>query len=211
MTRKGSGFFITVEGIEGVGKSTCVQWIKSYLSQQQVDFEVTREPGGTAIAEQIRDIVLTQQTEVLADDTELLLMFAARAQHLAQVIWPALHAGKWVVSDRFTDASYAYQGGGRGIDPQRIQVLEQWVQGDLQPDVTLLLDAPLEIALERMRQRRKLDRIEAQEQQFFDKVRKMYLTRAHAEPERFYIIDAAQSIEQVQQKVFTILENVTVS
>ncbi len=211
MTRKGSGFFITVEGIEGVGKSTCVQWIKSYLSQQQVDFEVTREPGGTAIAEQIRDIVLTQQTEVLADDTELLLMFAARAQHLAQVIWPALHAGKWVVSDRFTDASYAYQGGGRGIDPQRIQVLEQWVQGDLQPDVTLLLDAPLEIALERMRQRRKLDRIEAQEQQFFDKVRKMYLTRAHAEPERFHIIDAAQSIEQVQQKVFTILENVTVS
>ena len=200
--------FITVEGIEGVGKSTCMLWIKDYLTQHKIDFQLTREPGGTAIAEQIRDIVLKQQTEILADDTELLLMFAARAQHIARVIRPALAAGKCVVSDRFTDASYAYQGGGRGIDPERIKVLEQWVQGDLQPDVTILLDAPIEIALERMHQRRNLDRIEAEQRQFFYKVRQMYLARASAAPKRFHIIDASQAMQQVQQRVIAVLETV---
>ena len=197
---KGS-MFITVEGIEGVGKSTAVATLANLLQAQGRTVCITREPGGTPIAEAIRRVLLDNYSEPMEIDTELLLMFAGRAQHIATVIEPALARGEWVLSDRFTDASYAYQGGGRHISDERIAILEQWVQGTLSPDITLLLDAPEDLALARAKKRSDLDRIEQEALHFFSNVRAKYLARAEAEPERFYCIDASASLEEVHTQL----------
>jgi len=180
------------------------------MLQQSLDaagkkLHVTREPGGTDLSEQIRGLLLDHRQTAMDSDTELLLMFAARAQHLAQLIRPALAAGEWVLCDRFTDATYAYQGGGRGIDMARIALLEDWVQGSLRPDLTLLLDLPIDVGMARAGQRGELDRFEREKVDFFEKVRQTYRDRAAAEPERFRVIDAAQDIEQVQQQITAVL------
>ena len=191
------GKFITLEGGEGVGKSTQLEVIREHLERAGIPLLMTREPGGTPFAEQLRELLLAPREEEVAVDCELLLMFAARAQHLVQAIRPALDAGTWVVSDRFTDATFAYQGGGRGIDMQRIADLERWVLDGFGPDVTFLLDAPVEIGLERMRERGDLDRFEEEQAEFFARVRQVYLDRARAEPARWRLIDAAQPLETV--------------
>lgn len=200
------GKFITVEGTEGVGKSTNMAFVENYLQQAGIDVVVTREPGGTPLSEKIRDMLLDAKQVAICEDTELLMMFAARAQHLNELILPALDKGQWVLCDRFTDASYAYQGGGRGIDETRIAELEQWVQGDLRPDLTLLLDMPIDEGLERAGKRSAPDRFEQEKQDFFEKVRNCYLERAERYPERFKVIDARPAIEQVQQQITEALE-----
>jgi dTMP kinase len=200
------GMFLTIEGIEGVGKSTAVKFIQSILSEAHQDFIVTREPGGTVLAEKIRQLLLKpNQEEILVPETELLLMFASRAQHIATVIMPAVIAGKWVISDRFVDASYAYQGGGRGFDVARIQILDQWVVGDLQPDVTILLDASPAVGMARARHRSSQDRIEQEKTDFFERVRSAYLARAKENPARFRVIDAAQPVAKVQAEIKKVL------
>ncbi|MFT5722315.1 MAG: dTMP kinase [Motiliproteus sp.] len=201
-----TGKFITIEGGEGVGKSTNVEHLRALLRAQQLRFVDTREPGGTPLAEEIRAALLAEREEPVSSDCELLLMFAARAQHLAQVIQPALARGDWVLCDRFTDATFAYQGGGRQLDWQRIEQLEQLVQGDLRPDLTLLLDVPVEVGLARARQRGELDRFEQEQQAFFERVRQAYLRRADAEPDRFRIIDAAQPLAHVQQQISRVMQ-----
>jgi len=200
-----SGYFITVEGGEGVGKSSNLSFIESWLREAGKEVVMTREPGGTALGESIRKMLLDANTNHMAVDTELLLMFAARAQHLDEVIKPALAKDKWVVCDRFTDATYAYQGGGRGVDFQRIAQLEQWVQGNLRPDLTLLLDMPVQQGLQRAGQRSTPDRFEREQQHFFERVRETYLIRARQEPGRFRVIDAAPALEQVQQQIAAVL------
>lgn len=200
------GQFITVEGTEGVGKSTNMAFIESWLKKAGKELIITREPGGTELGEKLRAVLLDAKEQSMSDDTELLLMFAARAQHLHQVIQPALDTGKWVLCDRFTDATYAYQGGGRGIKMSRIAQLEQWVQGDLRPDMTLILDLPVDIGLERAGKRSAPDRFELEKHDFFNKVRDTYLARAAANPERYQVIDASPSISDVQQSIQTVLE-----
>ncbi len=199
------GLFITLEGGEGAGKSTQMAFVQQRLQDclQAVGrrLQVTREPGGTELGERIRELLLDHRQAVMDSDTELLLMFAARAQHLAQLIRPALAAGDWVLCDRFTDATYAYQGGGRGIAMSRIAVLENWVQGELRPDLTLLLDLPVEVGMARAGDRGELDRFEREQRAFFERVRQTYRARAAAEPGRYHIIDAAQGIEQVQTQI----------
>jgi len=199
------GLFITLEGGEGAGKSTQMafvqQRLEDHLHAVGKRLHVTREPGGTELGEQIRGLLLDHRQTDMDSDTELLLMFAARAQHLAQLIRPTLTDGDWVLCDRFTDATYAYQGGGRGIDMARIAALEDWVQGDLRPDLTLLLDLPIEVGMARAGERGELDRFEREQQAFFERVRQTYRDRAVAEPERYRVIDAAQSIEQVQAQI----------
>ena len=182
--------FVTVEGTEGVGKSTLIAALREHLTARGVDAVYTREPGGTPIGEAARRILLDTGHDDMAPDTELLLMFAARAQHAAAVIRPALESGRWVVSDRFTDASYAYQGGGRGTAIQRIEELEDWTLGTLRPDLTLLLDAPVEVGLARAVQRGASDRFERERTAFFERVRNVYLQRAGREPTRFRVLDA---------------------
>lgn len=194
-----SGLFITLEGGEGVGKSTQLAVIRSYLAAVGKNVLMTREPGGTAFAEAIRDLLLAPRDEAVAEDAELLLMFAARADHLKKCIRPALDAGTWVVCDRFTDATYAYQGGGRGVSKTRIAELENLVQQGLHPDLTLLLDAPVDVGLQRAKARKgEPDRFERENVAFFNRVRDTYLARAAAEPQRFRIIDAARPVEQVR-------------
>lgn len=193
------GIFITLEGPEGAGKTTNQIYLAEQLRAQGVQVTLTREPGGTALAEQIRDILLAPHDEAMAVDTELLLMFAARAQHLAEVIVPALAAGQVVICDRFTDATYAYQGGGRGLDCSRIAQLEQFVQGDLRPDLTLLFDLSVSEGMARAVARGKLDRFEQEQQEFFEAVRHSYLQRAQAEPERFRLVNAQQALADVQK------------
>ena len=194
--------FITVEGVEGVGKTTALNYIKELLAQAQIDALFTREPGGTEFAEAFRRLLLLEKyEEEMCGETELLLVFAARAQHLARVIKPAIAAGIWVVSDRFTDASYAYQGAGRGLSVARIAEIETWVQGDFRPDLTLLLDAPVEIAMARANKRAALDRIEAETKDFFIRARAAYLARAEQEPKRFRIVDASQDLVTVQAQI----------
>jgi dTMP kinase len=201
------GLFITVEGIEGVGKSTNMAYVHQCLLEHGVEVVLTREPGGTELAEKIRHLLLDHRNDNMADDTELLLMFAARAQHLAELIKPALAAGKWVLCDRFTDATYAYQGGGRGIDMSRIAQLEQWVQGDLRPDLTLLLDTPVEVGLARAAGRQQeADRFEREKQAFFEKVRNAYLHMAAQAPQRYRVIDASQQLEQVKMALAKVIE-----
>ena len=193
------GKFITVEGIEGVGKTTNLEFIHQQLLAAGRDVVVTREPGGTTLGEAIRGLLLDPAYTGMDSTCELQLMFAARAQHLAQVIWPALDRGQWVLCDRFTDATYAYQGGGRGIDGSVIARLEDLVQGDFRPDVTLLLDVPVEIGLSRAGKRGELDRFEQEQVGFFERVRSYYLAMAEQYGERYRIIDASLPLEQVQQ------------
>ncbi len=191
--------FITLEGSEGVGKSTNVEHVAQTLAGLGIDAIVTREPGGTPLAERIRTLLLDVREERMTDLTELLLVFAARAQHIDRVIRPALAAGRWVVCDRFTDATYAYQGGGRGLSTAAISTLENLVQGSLRPDLTIYLDVPVDVAAARIADR-ELDRFEREQRQFFEDVRAAYLALARSEP-RFRVIDAAQSLDAVQADV----------
>ncbi len=200
------GRFITIEGGEGAGKSSNLDFVRRYLEQRGVELVTTREPGGTPLGEAIRAILLDRRNREMADDTELLLMFAARAQHLAERILPALEAGKWVLCDRFTDATYAYQGGGRGIPGERIAVLEQWVQKGLQPDLTLLLDIPVEQGMARAGARSAPDRFESERIAFFERVRAAYLEQARRFPERYRVIDASRPLAQVQRSLAEVLE-----
>lgn len=198
--------FITVEGIEGAGKTTCLNIIEQRVRQRGHPLLVTREPGGTVLGEELRTLLLGHRQEGMTDDTELLLMFAARAEHLQARILPALSARSWVLCDRFTDATYAYQGYGRGIDLGRIAILEQWVQGDRRPDLTLLMDLPVEIGLERAGKRSAPDRFESEASAFFERVRIGYLSLANAQPGRFRVIDAAQSLQQVADQVVSVID-----
>jgi dTMP kinase len=200
------GLFITVEGIEGVGKSTNMEYLHESLLAAGVEVVLTREPGGTELGEKIRGLLLDHNNQNMTDDTELMLMFAARAQHLAELIRPALAKGEWVLCDRFTDSTYAYQGGGRGIETRRIALLEDWVQGDFRPHVTLLLDVPVEVGMARAQARGELDRFEREQEAFFHQVREAYLDRARQEPGRFKIIDASCSIEEVQGQIDAVLD-----
>lgn len=202
----GKGRFITVEGIEGVGKSTHLAVIERHLRAVGREVVMTREPGGTPLGEKLRALLLDHRYDGMASDTELLLMFAARAEHLDKVIRPGIARGAWVVSDRFTDATYAYQGGGRGLGLPRIAALEEFVQGDMRPDVTLLLDAPLEVALARAAQRSAQDRFEKEQLDFFFRVRELYLQRARAEPARFRVIDASLALDEVERAVSAALD-----
>lgn len=200
--------FITLEGIEGAGKTTAIVFLAEYLRKANIDFILTREPGGTEIAEKIRRVILEHYQEKMHPDTEMLLYFAGRAQHLNQVIVPALVSNKWVICDRFTDATYAYQGGGRGLSQEKIAILEQWVQEDLRPDYTLLFDVPVSIGLGRIKKNRYLDRIEKEEELFFEKVRNCYLNRARKEPHRFYIINADKSFAEISEQIEVILRRI---
>jgi len=201
-----TGFFITLEGGEGAGKSTQHARIVEWLCAHGKEVVESREPGGTPVSEQIRQLLLDTANSGLDAHTELLLLFAARAQLLKQVIRPALAAGKIVVSDRFTDASYAYQGGGRQLGAERVGVLEQFVHGDLQPDLTLLFDVPLEQGMLRVAGRGKADRFEVESLNFFERVRNAYLARAQAHPHRFVVIDASMDQELVWKQVETALK-----
>jgi dTMP kinase len=198
---------VTIEGIEGVGKSSMVSRVQRNLEGRGRRVDVTREPGGTPIGDRLRELVLASGDTVPTSDTELLLIFAARAQHLARRIRPNLDAGVWVVCDRFTDATYAYQGGGRGIAAERIRTIEQWVQGDVRPYRTVLLDAPVELALSRAKGRGSSDRFERETLAFFERARATYLERAEAEPERFRVVDASQEPEYVGAAVAAAVED----
>ncbi|BBF86766.1 thymidylate kinase [Aquitalea magnusonii] len=198
MTRQ-TGCFITLEGIDGAGKSTHLGFIRDWLSTHGIAAEFTREPGGTPLGEQIRALLLAVDTEVSLD-AETLLMFASRQQLVSSVIRPALQAGRWVVSDRFSDSTFAFQGGGRGVPTERIAVLEDWVQQGLQPDLTLLFDVPLDVASQRMAGSRQLDRFEQEKADFHQRVRSAYLQRA-AQDARFRVLDATRSIAQLQQDI----------
>jgi len=195
------GKFITLEGGEGVGKTTNLTFIKELLQQHNIPVVVTREPGGTPLAEEIRNLLLDKDSEAVSEQAELLLMFAARAQHIKHVIEPALVQGNWVVCDRFTDATYAYQGGGRNMKVSAIEWLENMVQGPLRPDLTLLLDAPVEIGLARAKKRGGLDRFEAEKVTFFEHVRRAYLLQMELYPERIKLIKANQPLAEVQRAI----------
>ena len=198
--------FITVEGTEGVGKTTNINFIKSWLRQKEVKFVATREPGGTPLAEEIRDLLLKPRDELVVSSAELLLMFAGRAQHLNKVILPALQADTWVLCDRFTDATYAYQGFGRQMSSELIVQLENIVQGDIRPDLTLLLDIPVEIGLERANDRGDPDRFEQEQQDFFNRVRAGYLSLANENSDRYVVIDASQELQGVQTDIALALD-----
>lgn len=200
-----TGLFITLEGPEGAGKSTNRDYLAERLREQGVEVLLSREPGGTPLAERIRELLLAPSDEPMAVDTELLLVFAARAQHLQQVIRPALARGCVVLCDRFTDATYAYQGGGRGLPIERIAQLEQFVQDDLRPDLTLIFDLPIEVGLARAAARGRLDRFEQEGRGFFDAVRHAYLQRAAQAPQRYHVLNAAQTLEQVQADLDALL------
>lgn len=193
--------FITLEGIEGVGKTSNRDYIRTLLEATGKQCVVTREPGGTPLGESLRELLLQHSDEQMSDDAELLMMFAARAEHINKIIRPALDAGQYVLCDRFTEATYAYQGGGRGLDVSKIADLESWVQGDLRPDLTVILDAPVEIGRERAGKRSAPDRIEKEKNDFFDRVRNAYLDLAKQYPERICTVDASVELEQVQQQI----------
>ncbi|NQX89076.1 MAG: dTMP kinase [Halioglobus sp.] len=195
------GLFVTVEGGEGVGKSTNIDCLVNYLVDNDIEPVVTREPGGTVLGEDIRDVLLRVDGSGMQPMTELLLVFAARAQHIHEVIIPALDEGRWVVCDRFTDATYAYQSGGAGVAVETVSRLEELVQGSLRPDFTLLLDAPVVVGMARARGRGDLDRIERQESAFFDRVRDSYLQQAEQNSARYRVIDASVELAVVQQQV----------
>ncbi|MDZ7595581.1 MAG: dTMP kinase [Thiobacillus sp.] len=200
------GKFITLEGVDGAGKSTHLEFVADWLRRQGHEVIVTREPGGTPLGETLRELLLHQEMDA---DTELLLMFAARQEHLARLILPALERGAWVLSDRFTDASYAYQCGGRGIEVERIAALEAWVQRGFQPDLTLLFDVPPEVAEARRSAARVADRFEREADSFFSRVRHAYLDRAQAEPGRIRVLDARHSIVELQAEIGQLLQALT--
>lgn len=206
MSELSTGKFITLEGGEGVGKSTNLRFITQWLESRGIDFVQTREPGGTPLAEQLRTLLLEKRDELVDPTAELLMVFAARAQHLSEVIKPALANGKWVICDRFTDATYAYQGGGRGLDRDLIAQLEQTVQGALRPDRVLLLDLDPEIGLQRAAATGEADRFESEQTAFFNKVRAAYRERANAAPERYAVIDASKPLADVQAQLAQELE-----
>ena len=206
--RAGRGKFITLEGIEGVGKSTQLEHVADLIRAAGNSVICTREPGGTPLAEDIRDLLLTPSDEQVPPSGELLLMFAARAVHLENLIRPALLRGDWVVCDRFTDATYAYQGFGRGMARAEIGMLERLVQGELRPDLTILLDTPVEVGLARARKRGEPDRFESEKAQFFERVRCGYLEIAAAEPDRVRVVDAAGPIAEVNLVVASLLEKI---
>jgi len=195
------GKFITVEGIEGTGKSTNIDFLTSLIEKNGVEVLRTREPGGTPMAETIRQLLLDHDQETLPEIAELLLFFASRSLHLRNAIVPALEAGKWVVCDRFTDASRAYQGSGRGLDMDRIEQLAEWVQEGMEPDLTILLDAPAEIGMQRAADRGAGDRMDSQELSFYRRVREGYLGLAEQHPARFAVVDASRSLAQVQASI----------
>ena len=195
------GKFITFEGIDGAGKSTHIEWVAERL-RARANVVTTREPGGTPLGEDLRQLLLHRKMHL---ETEALLMFAARREHIAEVIEPALVRGDWVISDRFTDATFAYQGGGRGLALNRLAALEQWVQGGLQPDLTLLFDVPLETASARLAGAREPDKFEAESRAFFERTRTEYLRRAAEAPQRFRVIDATRSIDQIRVTLEEIL------
>lgn len=199
------GKFLTIEGTEGTGKSTNLAFVRNWLDAKGIEVIVTREPGGTPLAEEIRSLLLAKREESVDETAELLLVFAARAQHIAQVIKPALARGTWVLSDRFTDATYAYQGGGRGLNTDVITQLEVLVQGELRPDLTLILDIDVELGLNRARQRGELDRFESETLSFFERVRSAYRKRASESPNRYVLVDAGQELVNVQADIHSVL------
>lgn len=199
------GQFITFEGTEGVGKSTQLANASRTLEELGVDYIVTREPGGTPMAEAIRELLLAPRDEPVNEITELLLMFAARAQHLHTRILPAINSGQWVLCDRFTDATFAYQGGGRGVLKDRIALLENLVQGEVRPDHVILLDAPVATGMARARDRGELDRFEQEDLEFFQRIRDVYRERAIAQPSRYHLVNAARSLEEVSEAVSGLL------
>jgi dTMP kinase len=202
-----TGKFITLEGGEGVGKTTNVPFIKDYLQDQHIPVVVTREPGGTKLAEKIRELLLQNNEEALTSHAEILLMFAARAQHLNHVIKPALEQGQWVLCDRFTDATYAYQGGGRGMSMETISWLENFVQDNLRPDLTLLLDLPVETGMVRAKNRGgQIDRFESEHVLFFNRVRQVYLQQAQQYPKRIKVIKADQALDGVQKAIIEAIQ-----
>ncbi|MDH5784923.1 MAG: dTMP kinase [Chromatiales bacterium] len=201
------GRFITLEGSEGSGKSTNLEYIYQRLKTEGLEVVLTREPGGTPLAEAIRELLLDKRNHTMVSDTELLLMFAARAQHLHELIIPSLNQGKWVLCDRFTDATYAYQGAGRGICHDRIAQLERWVQGELRPDLTFFLDLPVAQGLARAGERAELDRFEREEIDFFERVRQGYLACADAEPARYRVVDASPALPDVQAQLDRIIDD----
>lgn len=203
------GKFISIEGIEGAGKSTALTYIKNYLDASHIDVVWTREPGGTELAEEIRSVTLhPKSSEKMVDETELLLMFAARAQHLHHLIIPALTQNKWVVSDRFVDATYAYQSGGRKIQTLHVEWLDKWIVANHYPDLTILLDISPELGFERTEQRGlQKDRIEKEKIEFFKGVREVYLSRAMKEPNRIKIIDASKTLAEVQEQIRSLLDD----
>ena len=201
-----TGRFITVEGTEGVGKSTNMAYVKDWLEAKGHEVIHTREPGGTPFAEEIRELLLSKRAESVDSHTELLLMFAARCQHVYTKIQPALERGVWVLCDRFSDASYAYQGAGRGLGFDKLKELENWALGGFKPDLTLMLDLPIELGLERAQKRGPVDRFEEEKIEFFSKVRQGYLDIAEAEPGRMKLIDARGTIDEVQQQIKQTLE-----
>lgn len=193
-----TGKFITFEGVDGAGKSTHIAAFADALRRHGKNVITTREPGGTALGEKLRELLLHEPMHL---ETEALLMFAARREHLAQVIVPSLARGDWVISDRFTDATFAYQGGGRGLSIDKLTQLEQWVHGDIQPDLTLLFDVPLEVARERLQKTRDLDKFEQEQEDFFVRVRQVYLQRAAQFPKRIRVIDSTKPIDEISREI----------
>ena len=202
-----NGKFISIEGIEGAGKSTQLAFIERYLKQQGKNIVVTREPGGTALGEQVRELLLAPRDEGMAVDTELLLMFAARAEHIEQVIKPAIQRGDWVISDRFVDATFAYQGGGRGIAAERIEQISAWTLNGLQTDITFLFDLTVELGQQRVISRNGIvDRFEQEKTAFFQKIRDCYLQRSQQEPNRIKVIDASKTINEIELQLTVALD-----
>lgn len=200
------GLFITVEGTEGVGKTSNMNFIRETLEARGIEVVCTREPGGTPLAEELRELLLSKREEKVDETAELLMMFAARAQHLQSLIIPSLMRGAWVLCDRFTDATYAYQGAGRGLSMQTIAQLESIVQGQLQPDATFILDVDVRLGLERASKRSEADRFESEHIEFFERIRACYLSRAEQQPKRYFVINAGQTLDKVQQDIHSQLK-----
>ena len=201
------GKFITLEGIDGAGKSTHLAWLENFLRGKGLTVVVTREPGGTPLGEKLRALLL-DNSQAMHAETEALLMFAARREHLDKVILPALARGDWVISDRFTDASFAYQGGGRGLATNRLDDLERWVQGEFQPDLTLYFDVSVELGRQRVNAIKAADRFEKEQDEFFQRVRAAYLQRAHKFPQRIRLIDSSQPLEKVKESLHDIISTI---
>jgi dTMP kinase len=199
------GKFITLEGVDGAGKTTHIEFIKNYLSELNINYVMTREPGGTALGEKLRDILLHDE---MNPQTETMLMFAARNEHIDKIIRPNLIKGAVVISDRFTDATYAYQAGGKGVKDEKIDILKKWVQEDLRPDLTFLFDLPVEVSIERLNKTRKLDKFEREDKSFHKKIREKYLTLVEASPERFCVLNSEASIEKIQNQIKLKLDEV---